>query len=90
MIIIGVHITKHLSLEIVPSQNCGGMALGTPPAENSTLELPATPDRSRDPNPEIWIRVRSVVQPPPYLKVEQGMDGGQISSDRRGQQRKLE
>ena len=66
MIIIGVHITKHLSPEIVPSQNCGGMALGTPPAENSNMELPATPDRSRDPNPEIWIRVQSWSGAVPY------------------------
>ena len=66
MIIIGVHITKHLSPEIVPSQNCGGMALGTPPAENSNLELPATPDRSRDPNPEIWKWVQSWSEVVPY------------------------
>ena len=51
MLIIGVHITKHLSPEIDPSLKLWWSGTRSAAGGNPGLGMPAAPDRSRDPNP---------------------------------------
>ena len=76
MIIIGVHITKHLSPEIVPSHKCGGMALGTPPEKFHGGITGGARPLSRPKSQDLEMGPERGANHP--LPVEKGMDGGQF------------